>query len=109
MPLLRGTEGSAISPGRLCQYRHPGTVLHEPAEHAQRRPRLRPRHLVAYLERSIQMPKFRVRCDNPKTDFEFASLHTASKCSRSRRMAQKRLSTQTLQDIPICADRAWYG
>jgi len=55
------------------------------------------------------MPKFRVRCDNPKTDFEFASLHTASKCSRSRRMAQKRLSTQTLLDIPICADRAWYG
>jgi hypothetical protein len=23
------------------------------------------------------MPKFRVRCDNPKTDFESASLHTA--------------------------------
>ena len=45
-------------------------MLHEPAEHAQRRPRLRPRQLVAYVERSIQMPKFRVRCDNPKTDFE---------------------------------------
>jgi len=24
-------------------------------------------------------------------------------------MAQKRLSTQILQDIPICADRAWHG
>jgi hypothetical protein len=41
-------------------------VLHEPAEHAQRMPRLRPRQLVAYVERT-----------NPKTDFEPASLHTA--------------------------------
>src|SRR3954451_21598459 len=60
-----------------CRKRNTGTVLHEPAEHARRRPRLRPRQRVAYVERSIQMPKFRVRCDNPKTDFESASLHTA--------------------------------
>jgi hypothetical protein len=28
------------------------------------------------------MPKFRVRCDNPKTDFESASLHTAKSAAK---------------------------
>jgi hypothetical protein len=28
------------------------------------------------------MPKFKVRCDNPKTDFESASLHTAKAAAK---------------------------
>ncbi len=28
------------------------------------------------------MPKFRARCDNPKTDFESASLHTAKAAAK---------------------------
>lgn len=28
------------------------------------------------------MPKFRARCDNPKTDFESASLHTATAAAK---------------------------
>ena len=31
------------------------------------------------------MPKFRVRCDNPKTDFESASLHTAKAAAKDVR------------------------
>ena len=28
------------------------------------------------------MPKFKVRCDNPKTDFESTSLHTAKAAAK---------------------------
>ena len=40
------------------------------------------------------MPKFRVRCDNPKTDFESATLHTA-------RAAAKDVSSRAHEPVQV--------
>jgi len=67
------------------------------------------------------MPKFRVRCDNPKTDFESASLHTAKAAAKDVSLrahepvrvievagdGAERVVHQILQDIPTCTDKSW--